>query len=518
MPSGGGSVFAACPRRRTAAWRKGRHGLACARCLSATLALLCVFSGERAAKAELPEPLEKSLTARQSIETAVIEWTHTRFEGAGRSGAAPRPLYFTTRLSPTETLRTSRGDEAGVHYRDEHGAPMPVNQSEFGLLQLDDRLWSHQRNTIRAEVHPTGGWIGPENLRSLGVSPMFDHRAPEEILSAPAGEPHGVRSDVEFAVREDGGMQLVERRSGEAVYRWWLDPKRQLAPVRASVEQGGEVVFESRVTLAQFDDVWFPSRVDYFREDYANGERPAETVQVLSAEFNRTDHPWTLGPTDLGIECGMNVHEFDASRGRVGVGKFDGQAVVPLDEYAERFRAGELETGPTYRRILAAGRSRLEQWRRETGEGLVERFPQQFPFEPGRRREFESAWERYTREFIARYRLNDDQSQRAWRIHAECRDNANAYLASKKVELERIDERVVEAATADADDARRRDKLLAALTRLLEPIDGIFESQLKPRLEKLPTRAQRAAAATQPTAAGAPATRPAAESSDHAAP
>ena len=48
--------------------------------------------------------------------------------------------------------------------------------------------------------------------------------------------------------------------------------------------------------------------------------------------------------------------------------------------------------------------------------------------------------------------------------------------------------------TKDKSSAGKRTKLTEQKTKLLEPVNRIFEKELKPRLEKLPTRAQRKAA------------------------
>lgn len=128
---------------------------------------------------------------------------------------------------------------------------------------------------------------------------------------------------------------------------------------------------------------------------------------------------------------------------------------------------------------------------------------------------FESEWQKYVREFIQKYQLNDEQTQRANAILAECETAAERVMTSKKSELERIEKRETElkgaagAAVAKpvgdpkaAGEAKAaaevKTKELGELTKrrdeLLAPINRIFEDQLKPKLEKLPTRAQRKAA------------------------
>lgn len=128
---------------------------------------------------------------------------------------------------------------------------------------------------------------------------------------------------------------------------------------------------------------------------------------------------------------------------------------------------------------------------------------------------FESEWEKYVREFIQKYQLNDEQTQRANAILAECETAAERVMTSKKSDLERIEKREGELKAAGGPTAAKpagdpkaaseakaatdgKNKELAELTKrrdeLLAPINRIFEDQLKPKLEKLPTRAQRKAA------------------------
>ena len=121
---------------------------------------------------------------------------------------------------------------------------------------------------------------------------------------------------------------------------------------------------------------------------------------------------------------------------------------------------------------------------------------------------FESEWEKYVRDFIERYQLNEGQKQRAEAILKDCQEQARSHIAKRKSQLDDLDRRV--AALSDADPkvkAKKQAKLNEQKTRLLEPIGRIFESQLKPRLDKLLTASQRAAGEK----AGRPTGRPGGE-------
>jgi len=133
--------------------------------------------------------------------------------------------------------------------------------------------------------------------------------------------------------------------------------------------------------------------------------------------------------------------------------------------------------------------------------------------------DFESQWEAYVREFIQRYKLDDDQTQRAQAILKDCQEQARNYMGKRKSTIEDLEKRIAEANAAnkpkEAKEAQDRK------AKLLEPIGQIFEKQLKPKLDRLPTRAQRQAAiqtggrpsgkpgsATPPAKPGTPAVNP----------
>ncbi len=99
----------------------------------------------------------------------------------------------------------------------------------------------------------------------------------------------------------------------------------------------------------------------------------------------------------------------------------------------------------------------------------------------------DDAWARYVREFIRRYKLNDEQQQRAWLYYADAKQR-DAFAQRR---LERIVGSMRERVGSD------RQRLEVALrkprARRQEDAARLFE-RLKKRLDRLPTRAQRRAA------------------------
>ncbi|MEP0846512.1 MAG: hypothetical protein HRF50_06770 [Phycisphaerae bacterium] len=136
--------------------------------------------------------------------------------------------------------------------------------------------------------------------------------------------------------------------------------------------------------------------------------------------------------------------------------------------------------------------------------------------------EFASQWEQYVREFIQRYGLNEEQQQQAQAILKDCQAQGERHIRGKKSEMDRIDARVAELRnTRDAAATKEIAELNEQRQKLIEPIEQIFEKSLKPRLEKLPTRAQRKAAeaaANKPKSDGKPASKPAKDRSQDEAP
>lgn len=115
---------------------------------------------------------------------------------------------------------------------------------------------------------------------------------------------------------------------------------------------------------------------------------------------------------------------------------------------------------------------------------------------------FESEWEQYTRQFIEKFQLNDDQTQKALDILKDCQEQGERYLRGKESQLSALEARS-QAAQNPGKDAKpgrgdEQNKLQQERQKLFEPLTKIFEKQLKPRLDRLPTRAQRKAAETSP--------------------
>lgn len=98
-------------------------------------------------------------------------------------------------------------------------------------------------------------------------------------------------------------------------------------------------------------------------------------------------------------------------------------------------------------------------------------------------------WTIYVDNFVKRYQLDDVQKELAYRILRRHQEQRDAYLRRKLAAIKNLEQRM-QAARTDEEKSRLREEY-AELNR---PVERIFE-QLKDKLDPLPTRAQRAAAA-----------------------
>jgi hypothetical protein len=107
----------------------------------------------------------------------------------------------------------------------------------------------------------------------------------------------------------------------------------------------------------------------------------------------------------------------------------------------------------------------------------------------GKTGEKKDEWTLYVEAFIRRYKLDDEQQQKAQHFLERAQASRDRYLARKGVEMERITKMFQE-----AKNEQQRATVEKAHARFQQPLDGMFD-RLKRDLETLPTRAQRRTAA-----------------------
>jgi len=157
---------------------------------------------------------------------------------------------------------------------------------------------------------------------------------------------------------------------------------------------------------------------------------------------------------------------------------FDGTRFVPMREFLERSRAGELS--------LAEKRAWLEPLD-ASGQGAVPWELDRSPFDLVRASYRPGLWEPYVRCFIRKHKLEGEKEKKAWDILGECQKLAYKYLDDHKDDLAKLEEKVASVRGEPAGELRDRrlEEMDKLREKMLAPIDGIFHKQLVPWLEIL---------------------------------
>jgi len=266
---------------------------------------------------------------------------------------------------------------------------------------------------------------------------------------------------------------------------WELDPGRDYLCTRSAGITPDDVVDRAAdIEYKQYGKVWFPTRIEF--EFHG---KPIFTATVMHAEFDEPHHAQRLGPETLemlplteieNLVTGEQLH-------------WDGRRALPYASIKSRIGV-DIDDKAYWSRIQD-----IQQGRAGAEPRVV--LPEDVGRSPG-------LWEQYVRAFIARYELNEEQCGRAWSTLGECRRKAHAHLERSADEFTKIDDElrsfVDEAAkSVDASSRERAKEVVAQLearrAKLLEPVGEVFEHDLKPDLETLPTREQREKAERKPS-------------------
>ncbi len=422
-----------------------------------------------------PAALEKAQHQREALRTGVVNLSR-EYPREGRP-----PMLCSAQFGEQGDALTYRGDESGKFYYPDGTVDPHLARA---ALRANDQVWVYYNDGLQVDLYDRGAQQEAiYNMRSLGLSPRSGSGDLHDVLWRDATTQPAART---YSESVEDGLHVVRAAAEYGTITWYLDPQRGWNPVRVTFEQGGRVTHESRSTLRQYEGVWYPATVAFFEAGVAE---PTLVLTVTAATFNQPGQPRVLKPADIGVEAGMLVsvtkpgdkHEFLM---------FDGEKPVSTDEFFKRIGTGEIKRGPSNLRAIAemeadSARSEVEG-APEAGKATAD------PTSARRRRE--SAWGAYTREFIAKYHLDDGQSQKALSILRECQEEANQYLLRHKSDFEQLQQKLEKVANADTPKEEERYARSQQAAKLRAPLNEIFERQLKPRLEKLPTRAQRAAA------------------------
>lgn len=432
---------------------------------------------------EAPEPawpaaLQRMLVTRQRIERA----------DAYMSRAYPQldrePVFLRLRLAGPDRGTIHLGTAAGMVSPDSDGRPRKARV--MGLLQRPGDVWQYRLETAEADQYMHRPPIQVPCYSSLGLLPRIDawQAPPEQTLHESLERLLG--PDYRFDERAAGRLHRVEAvsRDGRNRIRWLLDPAQDDNPVRVELWQNDRLVASCTNQYERIGGLYVPVSTAYFNAD----GRLALLDTVHKIRVNDADLPARLRPEDIGVEPGATVYVHEPT-GRVRRLRYlPGERLVTPEAFGRLLRRGDLTPGPVVR-ALRDGREPplLSVDPHGNFRRLIEaqiRQQREAQYDP---------WYVYTQRFIERYRLDAEQRQKALTILRACQLEREHRLRSLGRKI-----RALRRALADTPDPASKRALAERLQRLEAPIKAIFEQKLKPRLERLPTRAQRRAAQESP--------------------
>jgi hypothetical protein len=414
--------------------------------------------------ASAPDALVRLYESRARLTTAEVDWSRHQFEGP--KFQTEHTKFYTSRLSAKERALYSRGDEEGVVTRDSEGGPSKVHPGSYMSFEGPDGVFDRWDGEHEANWMPKGSARWTPDLRTLGTLPWFCYDDIHDAMWKDPGETPLPRS---YSESTEGALRVVTATRAGAALTWWIDPQRGWQATRVTFSRDGVIEKEARIALAKFGEHWLPQSVMYFSNGYKNGTEPCDVTTIDKAVFNDPRQPQVLSPADIGVTPRMFVWLKDNTMKKVGTGTWNGARITGAHFFPGMGPGVQLVQQALEKAAPAAATSR--------------------PATP------DSQWEAYTRRFIERYRLTDDQVEAALQILKNAQDQAQSYLTRHAEEFEKLraDEAILRAA-GEPEGSTRQAALRERRAKLHEPIDEIFEKQLKARLEKLPTRKQRAAA------------------------
>jgi hypothetical protein len=423
-----------------------------------------------------PEAFVKFERARSQLRTARIACTVT---GGLRLVGMPVRCLRLEMAKNGDVLWAYDGDLEGVLARDEFGYPVDVGSRQ--TLVQDGTAYRKDSLDFGGSLAPPGTWDRRGNmpdcdmsvdLRTIGMAGSWDSLEGQEIDTVLA---QATKDCAEFSVAREGSIHCVTAHwpNGREVTYEIDESKGWNASRIRGTGTGG--TWECVIQLEQFGKTWFPRMVTLSR----NGEMQTEWL-VTRASFNAPDDPEGFTLDELGFEVGMQV----GVRGRPPGPEalfWDGEKPVPDSEIRRRLDSGELQPGPTLKRMWEAIDHQREY--RSAGADLLDRLRTS----PRVLESFISRWEYYVAMFCQKYQLEEEQRSKAYRALRRAQEGANQYLSKSREKIELLLKKR-DAGEVSAEQANNE------FTKLRAPVDDIFEKQLKPGLAELPTHKQREAA------------------------
>jgi hypothetical protein len=333
------------------------------------------------------------------------------------------------------------------------------------LRQADDTVWSYRMDEINVKREPGGARRLPD-VRTFGLSykPSETTEFTDVIDEALPG------SDVRFSEERDvDGTYVVHATAGSSDVVWHIDPSLGWNATRCELWVDGVLARFSETEYQETNGVFLPTACAY-----SDGRgRVLSMLTVESAKVNDPSLPRSLAPEHIGIELGMIVRTTGEAEQQTYVGS--GRVLPSLKAYMME-RRGELEFGP---KMKAHRMGKPIDWSIPDPAEMTVQPPPVFDDKL-------DDWQKCTLDFINLHKLDEGQRQRAYAILRSCELQRDHYLRLKRPRIDEMEKRLGEGAAASA--------VREEVAKLRAPVQQVFEKQLKPRLEGLLTRSQRAAA------------------------
>ncbi|HMQ14848.1 MAG TPA: hypothetical protein PKC49_02635 [Phycisphaerae bacterium] len=414
-------------------------------------------------------------------------------EFAVRTYTPDRPLQLIKGIvAPEGVLIHHLADSDGSNGQTEDGRPVfGMDASYFRLA--DGQRWSKAKSGVTASVifgDPREMDGAVPDIRTIGMlasGVLYDSSGhmPVRLLGS-----DGRAKPPTYLVREGADGQTIveaswpEHRQQRVV--WHLDPRQGWNATRVEEWVDGKLALSVENEYQAAGDYWLPVRS--VRMSGADERVTAVTELTFGRVGDRTLGD-ALVPAAIGIVNGTPV----SVEGKEQHFYFDG-ALIAQTEYRERKKAGEtFVVDPRWRQKTDGYDGKPGETRPDLAPAELRDAAPPRPSELAKtaavvalRASTQPAldpWEAYVVQFIERYRLDRDQSQKAHAILRECTTQRDEYLGRRAGRIRELTDK----RPATAGD---RGLVEEELRRLLAPVDRMFE-QLKQRLDRLPTRAQR---------------------------
>ncbi|UCC32492.1 MAG: hypothetical protein JSU86_09455 [Phycisphaerales bacterium] len=279
-------------------------------------------------------------------------------------------------------------------------------------------------------------------------------------------------------------MNLMLTRWADRISRKYELEESQRAKVRkAVVERWGTFLNENRSTIQPLVNEFVEMRMGL---EPPTKEQVQAWAQRVAPAFEKFREQVDQGTSEFReILDPLQKAKFELEVLQVGVG------VQVAEQKLKQWQKGEFEkyelwepTGPDRRQRRAERRRRRMEQARKTAEIAPQsEETDQIALEL-------KTWERYVREFIRIYKLDEGQRTAVLSVLSELKERALAHRDRHREDIAKL-ERHIETFTGSKEELA---DLKRQLTELYGPIDDLFK-ELRHRAESIPTAEQRAAIA-----------------------